>query len=86
MGIARHGLSGLKANENFASPMREDFWARHYGQNLWIYPNWLLDLSEHVQEIENAGYSYLVKMEESYPKELRLSKRTSDFNWDNKLL
>ncbi len=86
MGIARHGLSGLKANEAFQSPMREQFWARHYGQNLWIYPNWLLDISAHTQELSNAGYSFLVRMEESYPHDLPQAKRTSEFNWSNPLL
>lgn len=86
MGIARHGLSGLKANEVFQSPMREKFWARHYGQNLWIYPQWLLDITSHTQELESAGYSFLVRMEEAYPHDLPEATRTSEFNWSNPLL
>ncbi len=86
MGLARHGLSGLKANEAFQSPMREQFWARHYGQNLWIYPNWLLDLTDHAPELENAGYSYLVRMDEAYPHDLPQARRTTEFNWTNPLL
>ncbi len=86
MGLARHGLNGLKANETFQSPMREQFWARHYGQNLWIYPNWLLDLTKRAPELENAGYSFLVRMEEAYPHDLELAKRTTEFNWSNTLL
>ncbi len=86
MGIARHGLSGLKANEAFQSPMREQFWARHYGQNLWIYPNWLLDITGHATELENAGYSFLVRMDEAYPHDLPEARRTTEFNWSNSLL
>ncbi len=86
MGIARHGLSGLKANEAFQSPMREQFWARHYGQNLWIYPNWMYDITDKVQELEKAGYSFLVKMQEAMPHDLPEAKRVSSFNWDNDLL
>ncbi len=86
MGLARHKLMGLKANENFQSPMREQFWARHYGQNLWIYPNWLLDISDHAQELEKSGYSFFVRMDEAYPHDLKLAERTSDFNWNNTLL
>lgn len=86
MGLARHKLMGLKANENFQSPMREQFWARHYGQNLWIYPNWLLDITKHAPELEKAGYSFFVRMDEAYPHDLKLAERTSDFNWNNQLL
>ncbi len=86
MGIARHGLSGLKANEAFQSPMREEFWARHYGQNLWIYPNWLIDLTKYANELDNAGYAFLIRMDEAYPHDLPEAKRTTDFNWANDLL
>lgn len=85
-GIARHGLNHLKANEVFYSPKGEPFWARNYGQNLWIYPGWPIDITEHRPQLENAGYAFFASMEESTPANLPTARKSSDFNWDNSLL
>lgn len=86
MGVARHGLEGIKASEPFNSPKGEVFWARKYGQNLWIYPGWPLDISSRQEELHNAGYAFFVKIEESPPKTLPEARRSSMFNWDLPLL
>ncbi|WP_072696112.1 peptidase U32 family protein [Desulfovibrio litoralis] len=85
MGISRHTLDPLKAGELFASPKKEAFWSRRYGENTWIYPAWPLDLTEKRNELEKAGYSFFVHFEENIPKELEV-QRTSSFNWDIELL
>lgn len=87
VGISRFGLSaGIKANEPFASPKGEVFWARNYGPNLWIYPAWPLDLNEKRPELENAGYSFFAHVQESPPPALPEVRRQGLFNWEGDLL
>jgi putative protease len=86
MGLARHKLVGLKDNEPFRSPRGEVFWARPYGQNVWIYSDRPLDLTGKRQELEAAGYSFFVHMPEKPPPALPEAVRSSLFNWDGELL
>ena len=86
MGIGRHEPEGLRHNEPFQSPKGEQFWTRRYGQNTWIYPAWPLDLSSKRQELEAAGYSFFIRMEETPPKNLPAPGRPGLFNWDGALL
>ncbi|MCL2123529.1 MAG: U32 family peptidase, partial [Desulfovibrionaceae bacterium] len=82
----RHKLTGVKDNEAFRSPKGEVFWARPYGQNMWIYSGWPLDLTGKRQELEAAGYSFFAHMPEKLPPRLPEATRSSLFNWDGALL
>jgi putative protease len=86
MGIARHKLTGIQDNEPFRSPKGEVFWARPYGQNVWIYSDRPLDLTDKRRELETAGYSFFVHMPENPPPRLPKTVRSSLFNWDGELL
>jgi putative protease len=86
MGLARHKLVGVKDNEPFRSPRGEVFWARAYGQNVWVYSDRPLDLTGKRQELESAGYSFFVHMPEKTPPTLPEQTRSSLFNWDGVLL
>ncbi len=81
VGISRHSLSALKIKDGFQSPKGEEFWAKQYGRNLWIYPAWPLDLSEHRARLEQAGYTTFVELTDYPPKDMAEAKRTSEFNW-----
>ena len=86
VGISRHKLEQIKANEPFISPKGENFWARTYGRNLWIYPGWPLDITAHRPELENAGYAFFARLDETPPPSLPTARRTSEFNWQGALL
>ncbi len=86
VGIARHKPHLLQTNKAFASPKGEAFWYRQYGQNSWIYPAWPLDLTEHYQELRDAGYSFFVNLEERSPAEMQSKARPGLFNWEGHLL
>ena len=85
-GISRHSFAGGRLNEPFQSPKRELFWARHYGENLWIYPGWPLDIQEQKEALLKAGYRVFIRIDETPPKELAEPARTSPFNWELGLL
>lgn len=86
VGLSRFGLLGVKPNEPFLSPMGEPFWARQYGENIWIYPGWPLDLSAKKQEMQAAGYAFFAHLQENPPPSLPALRRESLFNWDGALL
>ena len=86
MGLARHEVPGLKTSEPFQSPKGETFWTRRYGQNLWVYPAWPLDLSARRAELQTAGYAFFAQMEETPPKNMPAQNRPGLFNWEGGLL
>ncbi|MCH5277357.1 MAG: U32 family peptidase [Desulfovibrionaceae bacterium] len=86
VGISRHRLEQIKTNEPFVSPKGENFWARAYGRNLWIYPGWPLDITAHRPELESAGYAFFARLDEKLPPSLPQPRRSSDFNWQGSLL
>jgi putative protease len=85
-GISRFGLLGIKPNQPFASPRGELFWSRQYGENVWIYPGWPLDLTAKQDELLRAGYAFFAHMRENPPKELPAARRPGLFNWEGALL
>lgn len=86
VGISRFGTLGIRLNEPFSSPKGEAFWARQYGENTWIYPAWPLNLTAHSQELERAGYSFFVNLQENVPSSVPAAHRPGDFNWESQLL
>lgn len=86
MGITRHSLEGVRANEPFTSPKGEVFWARKYGQNTWIMPGWPLDITDQRARLTDAGYSLFVTLADRLPKKVPQAKRASRFNWELTLL
>ena len=82
VGITRFRSGPLKAQDAFQSPKGEIFWMRRYGENLWFYPAWPLDLSVHRPALERAGYTTFVHMDEHPPKSMEQAKRPGEFNWN----
>ncbi len=86
VGISRFEADGVRLQEPLSSPKREIFWTRRYGQNLWLYPGWPLDLEARREELERAGYSWFVRIDERRPKDVPEPARTTEFNWNLSLL
>ncbi len=76
-------LSGeLKTDRPFMSPKGEEAWAVAHGSNIWVYPNWIVDLRSKKDELEAAGYRLFVHLEEPLPKGVRMKNRPGLWNWD----
>ncbi|MDR1856389.1 MAG: U32 family peptidase [Desulfovibrio sp.] len=86
VGLSRFAATGAGRDRVFVSPMGERFWMRQYGGTAWIYPAWPLDMTEHREELERAGYSFFAHMQERPPQGLNQAPRKSCFNWDGQLL
>lgn len=84
--VSRHVPAPVKQREPLTSPKGEVYWPRTLGQNLWLFPSWPVDFSEHRQLLENAGYRWFVNLEETRPKEVADPGRTTVMNWEGGLL
>jgi putative protease len=80
--ISRVLSEDMKTQKLFTSPKGEQAWAEKYESDFRIYPNWKLDISEKKQELESAGYSLFVHLNEPVPEDIRLKKRPGMWNWD----
>ena len=76
----------LEIETSFASPKGEKAWARKFGADYWVYPNWALDLKAKQRALEQAGYSLFVHLVEPIPKDVDLKQRPGLWNWDLELL
>lgn len=84
LAISRVGV--LAPGESLVSPKDERVWGRVYGQNQWLFPDWICDIREKKSLLEKAGYRLFVHMEESLPKGMSLRQRPGLWNWNLRLL
>lgn len=76
----------LKTDKPFVSPRGEQAWIRKYGNDVWVYPNWKIDIRAKKNELLRAGYCMFVHLNEPLPKTVELKKRPGLWNWDVNLL
>ncbi|MDM8552498.1 peptidase U32 family protein [Desulfobacterales bacterium HSG2] len=76
----------LETGRPFTSPRGEHAWIMKYGDNVWIYPNWKIDIRTKKDELLRAGYYMFVHLTEPLPKTVELKKRQGLWNWDVGLL
>ncbi len=86
LGISRLAPNQYKAAQPLTSPKGEVIFSKIYGEDSWIYPNWIIDLRSREQEMARAGYNLFVHVFESLPKTVPQAPRISTFNWELKLL
>ena len=84
--IARTLASDVKKNRAFSSPRGEQAWVTRYEANYWMFPNWRLDLKRQKKELQKAGYSLFIHLNEPLPKTIRMKKREGLWNWKTKLI
>ena len=79
--VSRIYPEGVKTVASFQSPRGETAWSRRYGQNTWLYPNWLLDLRKHKKALIKAGYAQFVELVEPVPRAVKIKQRPGLWNW-----
>ena len=80
--VSRTKAPTLKLNTPFTSPRGEAAWLAQHDGNFWMFPNWKLDLLAHRNELQKAGYSLFVHLNEPLPKKMKLKRRPGLWNWD----
>ncbi len=86
LGISRFLAENVRSKQVLLSPKREGCWTKKVGINQWIFPSWELDLTAQEDELKKAGYAWFVSLFEARPKTVPHPGRTSQFNWNLKLL
>ena len=80
--VSRTISDDLTSEMLFNSPKGEQAWAKRYGSNIWIYPNWQIDLTRNRAMLKKQGYSMFVHLTEPLPKGVKLKKRPGLWNWE----
>ncbi len=70
----------------FQSPKGEGAWISKSNQTYYVFPNWGLDLTAQKEELQGAGYSLFVSLQENIPKGIQMKPRPGLWNWNLKLL
>jgi putative protease len=82
LSIARVLAKNLKPETLFSSPKGEGAWAKQYGSDYWVFPNWKFDLTEKRPALAAAGYELFISMSEPVPRGVELKKRPGIWNWN----
>jgi putative protease len=80
--ISRAVSRELQADRPFKSPRGEGAWVHFHGQDCWTYPNWVLDLKDKKDDLQEAGYCLFVHLHEFKPESVRMKKRPGLWNWE----
>ena len=80
--VSRIIADDLKTDHLFNSPKGEQAWARQYGSDFWVFPNWPVDLTPKKDALKKAGYKMLVHLSESMPEKVKLKQRPGLWNWE----
>ncbi|MFZ3096798.1 MAG: peptidase U32 family protein, partial [Desulfosalsimonadaceae bacterium] len=80
--ISRVLSHDLKPSVPFSSPRGEQAFARQYGGNFWVFPNWQVDLTAKRDALKKAGYQLFVHFQEDLPRNVQLKERAGVWNWD----
>lgn len=79
--ISRTVSERLKSGRLFVSPQKEEAWVRKTGSNVWVFPNWGIDLKQHQPRLQKMGYERFIHMAEPLPAGITLKKRPGLWNW-----
>jgi putative protease len=79
--VARALPGKLKTHAPFTSPKGEQGWVSTYSTNIWVYPNWIIDLKQNKETLKSAGYSLFVNLKEPVPRKIKMKKRPGLWNW-----
>ncbi len=86
LAVSRIISPDLAPGQLFQSPKGEGGWIGKSNNIYYVFPNWPLDLSEQKEELQQAGYSVFVSLEENIPRGVKMKQRPGLWNWNLKLL
>ncbi|MEE4607964.1 MAG: peptidase U32 family protein [Desulfobacteraceae bacterium] len=79
--VARTVPAAVAPEKALQSPKGETAWGVVHGANYWLYPNWVLDLKDHEEDLIAAGYRLLILLEEELPAGVSIKERPGLWNW-----
>lgn len=82
MSISRIRPPELTLETPFVSPKSEMAWATHVDSEVWIYPNWPLDLTSCRGSLIEAGYRRFIHLNTPLPPGVVIKDRPGLWNWE----
>ena len=86
LAVSRIISPDLSIGQPFFSPKGEGAWTSKSNNTYYTFPNWMLDLSKQKEELQQAGYTMFVTLNERIPKGVKMKSRPGLWNWNLKLL
>ena len=86
LAVSRIISPDLSPGQMFQSPKGEGGWISKSNNIYYVFPNWPLDLSDQKEELQRAGYSVFVSLQENIPRGVKMKSRPGLWNWNLKLL
>jgi putative protease len=80
--VSRTKADSLETDTPFASPRGEEAWAAIHGPDVWVFPNWEIDLSPYKTKLQSYGYRLFVRLAEPVPRHVTIKKRPGLWNWE----
>lgn len=85
LGISRTLSNEISTDRLFKSPKGEEAWVSKIGSDNWVFPNWKIDLTSKKNELQKAGFSLFVNLQERVPRDIQLKPRPGLWNWEHGL-
>lgn len=86
LAVSRIVSPDLSIGQPFFSPKGEGAWTNKSNNTYYTFPNWVLNLSDKRNELEQAGYTMFVTLNERIPKGMKMKSRPGLWNWNLNLL
>jgi len=86
LAVSRIVSPDLSIGQPFFSPKGEGAWTSKSNNTYYTFPNWMMDLSDKRDELQQAGYTMFVTLNERIPKGMKMKSRPGLWNWNLKLL
>ncbi len=86
LAVSRIISPDLTPGQMFQSPKGEGAWISKSNNTYYVFPNWPLDLTDQKEELQRAGYTLFVSLQENIPKGVKMKSRPGLWNWNLNLL
>ncbi|MDD9305153.1 MAG: U32 family peptidase [Desulfobacter sp.] len=86
LAVSRIVSPNLSIGQVFFSPKGEGAWTSKSNNTYYTFPNWLLDFSKQKPDLEKAGYTLFVTLNENIPKSVKIKPRPGLWNWNLNLI
>lgn len=86
LSISRRIQENNETTNIYESPKKEIAWGVRHENDLWLYPNWKIDIQDKISELNQMGFEMMVYLNEPLPENVIPKNRPGRWNWDLNLV